>query len=93
VAGGAQRFVRQEPDGALAAATGFLDALALDGLKEGLLYRPVDIPKAEIIFVEGGHFEHFPFAAGGQSRPGISTRGHPRSGNGKYSFTNLLTCQ
>ena len=85
MAGGAQRFGRHEPDGALAATTGFLDALALDMLKEGLLFRSVDLPKAEIIFVNGGHFERFPFSAGGQSRPG-SARGHPQSGDGKYNF-------
>jgi hypothetical protein len=35
-----------------------------------LLYRSIDVPKAEIIFVDDGHFKHFPFAAGGLSRPG-----------------------
>ena len=59
-AGGAQRFGRHEPNAALAANTGLLDAVALDILKEGLLFRSVDIPKAEIVVEGGGHFKQFP---------------------------------
>jgi len=61
---GAERFGRHEPDNALAAATGFLDALALDILKKGSLFRSVDVPKAEIIFIDGGHVKRFPCIAG-----------------------------
>jgi hypothetical protein len=34
--------------------------VALDILKEGLLFRSVDIPKAEIVVEGGGHFKQFP---------------------------------
>jgi hypothetical protein len=34
--------------------------VALDILKEGLLFRSVDIPKAEIVVVGGSHFKQFP---------------------------------
>jgi hypothetical protein len=67
-AGGAQRFGRQEPHAALTAIAGFLDALALDGVEEGLLFLSVDVPKAKIVVVDSGHLS-VSFTAGGQSRP------------------------
>jgi hypothetical protein len=67
-AGGAHRFGRQEPHAALTAVAGFLDALALDGVEEGLLFLSVDVPKAKIVVVDGGHLS-VSFTAGGRSRP------------------------
>jgi hypothetical protein len=55
-AGGAKRFGRHEPYAALAAIAGFLDALVLDVLKKCLLYLSVDLPEAEVVLVDGGHF-------------------------------------
>ena len=51
-----KRFGRHEPYAALAAITNFLDALALDVLKKCLLYLSVDLPEAEVVLVDGGHF-------------------------------------
>jgi hypothetical protein len=52
----------------LATIAGFCEALALDVVKEGLLFLSIDVPKAEIIFVTGDHLS-VSFTAGGGSRP------------------------
>src|SRR6185312_3283102 len=59
-AGGAQRLGAHESHASLTALADLLDALALDVLEVGLLLRSVDVPKAEIVVVGGGHFQGFP---------------------------------
>jgi hypothetical protein len=44
----------------LAALAVYVNAFALDVLKEGALLRCVDVPEAEIVLVDGGHFERPP---------------------------------
>ena len=50
-AGSAEGFRRKEPDGAFATLASYEYALALYVVKERLLFRPVNVPKTEIIFV------------------------------------------
>jgi hypothetical protein len=47
----AESFRRNEPNGAFATLASYEYALALYVVKERLLFRPVNVPKTEIIFV------------------------------------------
>ena len=47
----AESFRRNEPNGAFATLASYEYALALYVVKERLLFRPVHVPKTEIIFV------------------------------------------
>jgi hypothetical protein len=53
----AEGFARHEPNKTFATLAGRGDALALDVLKERALLPPVDVPEAEIIVTQSGHFE------------------------------------
>jgi hypothetical protein len=50
-ASSAESFRRDEPSGALATLASYEYALALYVVKERLLFRPVNVPETEIIFV------------------------------------------
>jgi hypothetical protein len=47
----------------LAALAAYVDALALDVLKEGALLWSIDVPEAEIVLVDGGHLSVLPLQA------------------------------
>jgi hypothetical protein len=53
-----------------------LHALAPNILEEGLLFLPIDVPEAEIVFIDGGHFEHVPSVAG-ENPPRLDQREVP----------------
>jgi len=56
--GGATRadsLGRHKPNGTFAARASCSEALALDVLEEGALLGAIDLPKAEIVLVYGGH--------------------------------------
>jgi len=65
-AGGTEGFGRDEPDGASAALAVYVDALALDVLKEGALLRSIDLPETEIVLIDGGHLS-FPVRAANET--------------------------
>ena len=65
-AGGAECLGRNEPHLAIATSAGFLQALAPDILEECLLFLTIDVPEAEIVFIDGGHFKRVPSAVGGE---------------------------
>ena len=52
----AEGFARYEPSKTFATLAGRGDALAPDVLKEGALLGAIDLPEAEIVLVDGGHF-------------------------------------
>jgi hypothetical protein len=59
-AGGTEDFGRHEPRPAFTAPASRIDALALDVLKECAFLWPIDVPEAEIVVVDDGHFDHPP---------------------------------
>jgi hypothetical protein len=58
---GAERLGRHEPNRTFATPACRGDTLALDVVKEGALLWPVNVPEAEIIVTDRGHFERLPF--------------------------------
>ena len=52
----AHSFSRHEPDRLVAASADCSDAFALDVLKKGVLFGAIDLPEAEVVLVDGGHF-------------------------------------
>jgi hypothetical protein len=57
---GADGFVQHEPDRAFTPLTDCLDASALNVLKECLFLWSVDVPEAEIVLIDGGHWRFLP---------------------------------
>lgn len=59
-AGGTDDLGRHEPHPAFTAPASHVDALALDVFKECAFLWPIDVPEAEIVVVDDGHFDHPP---------------------------------